>query len=179
MEHFLLKSIKKEIKLPINPLILENTKMDIRHPEYFRAENEKSLQLYLLLHIEQYFPDVTRLLMYEEAIIHNRTDLGKVDFVFLTNNMKILLVETKYLDFSKTGSTAKVKRTKSRNKVLEQVLQLKKSIVEFWGLPKTIVRCGVFTNDKNLQFHPSLGVTTRFVEYGDFLTWIQKNREKI
>jgi hypothetical protein len=119
-----------------------------------------------------------RLLLYEQPIYRNRTDIGKVDLVFLARNKQILLVETKYIDFNRTGRTAKTKRTKNRNKVIEQSLRLRESLHHYHGIPKRSIICGIFTNDGNLQVHPSLKILVRSVEHRDFLKWLEGNRHE-
>jgi hypothetical protein len=54
--------------------------------------------------------------------VSGRSDLGRGDLVFTDGVGHFAVVELKFIDLTRTGPTARVKRTKSRGKVFEQAV---------------------------------------------------------
>ena len=60
--------------------------------------SEGSLQAYLYLNFEQLFSECKELLLFERPLINRKsTQFGKLDFLFLTHNNKLMIVELKLL----------------------------------------------------------------------------------
>lgn len=116
----------------------------------FPYDDEFLLQAYLFFNIHKVFPSCKQILLWEKAPISDRTDLGKCDFVYLTQENSLFLIETKFIDTNASGATAKTRRTKHRNKVIEQVLTLKQTFSNYWSISTGQFQCGVFTTDPSV-----------------------------
>jgi hypothetical protein len=131
----------------------------------FPYDKELLLQAYVHLNIHQYLPNCDRLLLFEKSPdLAHRTDLGKCDFVYLTQHHTLVLIETKYIDLDAHGTTAQRRRTKKRKDVLAQVDKLKTFFKDYWFISPEMVECAVFTTD------PSLA--SRAAEFGIRSEWI-------
>ena len=97
----------------------------------FPYDKELLLQAYLYLNIQNLFPSCSDLLLFEKSPIADYTDLGKCDFVYLTSDKKLLLIETKFIDTTASGATERKRRNKHRNKVFEKVRTLKKRYSQY------------------------------------------------
>ncbi len=139
----------------------------------FPYDKELLLQAFVYLNIERYLPNCDRLLLFEKSPdLGNRTDLGKCDFVYLTTDPTIVLIETKYIDLIAHGTTAQRRRTKKRKDVLEQVGKLKTFLSEHWQLPIECFECAVFTTDPSLASRGvEQGITTEFVSIDALFEW--------
>ena len=117
----------------------------------FPYDKELLLQAFVYLNIHQYWPSCDRLLLFEKSPdLGHRTDLGKCDFVYLTTQNTLVLIETKYIDLAAHGATAQRRRTKKRKDVLDQVGKLKQFLSSYWELPIHLLECAVFTTDPSL-----------------------------
>lgn len=116
----------------------------------FPYDNELLLQAYLFLNIHEIFPQCHELLLFEKPPYGDFTNVGKCDFVYLTQNQVIVLIETKYIDTRATGDTERKRRNKHRNKVIDQVLRLKETFREHWGFEPAQIECAVFTTDASI-----------------------------
>jgi hypothetical protein len=144
----------------------------------FPYDKELLLQAFVYLNIEQYLPHCDRLLLFEKSPdLGNRTDLGKCDFVYLTTQQTLCLIETKYIDLAAHGTTAQRRRTKKRKDVLEQVGKLKTYLSENWQIPIERFECAVLTTDPSLV---SRGVehdiVTQFVSIDALFRWQAQHR---
>jgi hypothetical protein len=130
------------------------------------------------LNIERYVPTCDRLLLFEKSPdLGNRTDLGKCDFVYLTTEQTLFLIETKYIDLTAHGTTAQRRRTKKRKDVLEQVDRLKTFLSEHWNIPISQLECAVFTTDPSLVSRGAEnGILTEFVSIDDLFQWKSQQR---
>ena len=138
----------------------------------FPYDNELLLQSYLFLNIHTVFPLCQELLLFEKPPYGGYTNKGKCDFVYLTSDHKLLLIETKYIDLNSSGGTKRKRRNKHRNKVFEQVIGLKQIFCEYWGVPKECVECAVFTTDPHLSLRGAeLVVDAQFILISDLLDW--------
>ncbi len=139
----------------------------------FPYDKELLLQAFVYLNIGQYLPSCDRLLLFEKSPdLGNRTDLGKCDFVYLTAQQTLFLIETKYIDLDAHGTTAQRRRTKKRKDVLEQVGKLKAFLSENWNIPINRLECAVFTTDPNLASRGSeTGILTKFISIEDLFEW--------
>jgi hypothetical protein len=139
----------------------------------FPYDQELLLQAFVYLNIGQYLPTCDRLLLFEKSPdLGNRTDLGKCDFVYLTTQQTLFLIETKYIDLTAHGTTAQRRRTKKRKDVLEQVGKLKTLLSTTWNIPIHCFECAVFTTDPSLVARSAEnGILTEFVSIDDLLEW--------
>ena len=138
----------------------------------FPYDNELLLQAYLFLTIETVFPVCHELLLFEKPPYGGYTNKGKCDFVYLTADHQLLLVETKYIDLASSGGTKRKRRNKHRNKVFEQVLGLKKIFCEHWEMPEECIKCAVFTTDPHLSERGGgLEVEAQFISMTELFAW--------
>lgn len=113
----------------------------------FPYDNELLLQAYLYLNSRSIFPTCRDLLLFEKAPIANRTDFGKCDLIYLTDDDCVFSIETKYIDTVTTGATERKRRNKHRNDAIDQALARREQLREAWGLPGDRLLCGTFTTD--------------------------------
>lgn len=134
----------------IQPQSQDNIKRFFEGVVGFPYDKELLLQSYLFLNIKKLFPFCKELLLFEKSPVGDYTDLGKCDFVYLTDKESLFLIETKYIDTDATGATERKRRNKHRNKVFEQVLVLKDTFNKAWNIPINQLECGIFTTDSDL-----------------------------
>ena len=138
----------------------------------FPYDNELLLQSYLYLNIYDIFPECQELLLFEKPPYGGYTNKGKCDFVYLTTDQELLLIETKYIDLMSSGGTKRKRRNKHRNKVFEQVLGLKKIFCEHWKMPESCIDCAVFTTDPHLSSRgEELDVDAQFIDIAELFAW--------
>jgi hypothetical protein len=141
----------------------------------FPYDQELLLQAFLFLNIQQFFPDCTELLLFEKSPIGNYTNLGKCDFVYLTAQGHLRLIETKFIDTKATGATEITRRNKHKNKVFEQVISLKSKFSEYWKLPIEQLECSVFTTDLQIVDRGyAFDVVTKSIPIYTLEQWQQK-----
>ncbi|HEY9824310.1 MAG TPA: hypothetical protein V6D19_02615 [Stenomitos sp.] len=147
----------------------------------FPYDKELLLQAFVYLNIQQYLPMCDRLLLFEKSPdLGNRTDLGKCDFVYLTVQQTLVLVETKYIDLVAHGTTAQRRRTKKRKDVLQQVDKLKQFLSSFWQIPLDRFECAVFTTDPSLASRAAEnGVISEFVSIDALMAWRMQYWEQL
>lgn len=134
------------------------------------VKSEPQLQLYLYHNITRHFPTIRKddLLLYEQAIFENRTDVSKIDFLFKTQNSQLMVIEVKYLDFRVSGKTAKTRRNKHRSKVRDQVRKHASLIEREFNLNPEDVIGAVFTNEDRFRLNlPSIYAGIKFVSVTD------------
>ena len=177
-----------EVQASLNPFIQACQTIQPENPEDIRRffegvvgfpyDKELLLQAFVYLNIERYLPTCDRLLLFEKSPdLGNRTDLGKCDFVYLTTQKTLFLIETKYIDLAAHGTTAQRRRTKKRKDVLEQVDRLKTFLSEHWTIPVDRFKCAVFTTDPNLVSRGAEnGILTEFVSIDDLFEWKAQQR---
>ena len=138
----------------------------------FPYDKELLLQAYLYLNIKKLFPSCSELLLFEKSPISDYTDLGKCDFVYLTLDKKLFLIETKFIDTTASGATERKRRNKHRNKVFEQVITLKNRFGQYWNIKVEELECGVFTTDPEIDWRGNnVNVTTKSVSIGNLEEW--------
>ncbi|MEM7724766.1 MAG: hypothetical protein AAF208_00145 [Cyanobacteria bacterium P01_A01_bin.45] len=138
----------------------------------FPYDKELLLQAYLFLNIADIFPSCLELLLFEKSPIADYTDLGKCDFVYLTSEYKLFIIETKFIDTEATGATERKRRNKHRNKVFEQVITLKKRFSEYWGIKSKKLDCGVFTTDSEVSWRGNeMNVVAKSVKIDKLEQW--------
>lgn len=151
---------------------------------FFPFDKELLLQAHLFFTINDRFPECERLLLFEKAPFEGRTDLGKCDFVYLTKQGTILLIETKFIDMVRpesnnesakncgSGKTWRTQRTGKRKQVFEQVQTLKESFASVSKIHDSMFDCAVFTTDRGLMNHFNAGeIQVGFIDQGDLETW--------
>jgi len=142
---------------------------------------ELLLQAFLFFNIQKYFPSCKELILFEESPdILGNTHLGKCDLVYLTERDSLFLIETKYIDTQATGDTAKKRRNKHRNKVINQVIEFRNKLNEYWHIPIKQLICGVFTTDSQPNFRGfGSDVVTKSVSILDLKEWQENLRNEI
>ncbi|MBW4561211.1 MAG: hypothetical protein KME32_08625 [Mojavia pulchra JT2-VF2] len=156
----------------IQPQTQEDIKKFFEGVIAFPYDKELLLQAYLFLNIQKFFPSCTELLLFEKSPIADYTDLGKCDFLFLTLQGNLFLIETKFIDTEATGATERKRRNKHRNKVFEQVITLKSRFSEYWSIRNEQLECGVFTTDPELDWRGNgVNVITKSVTIDNLEQW--------
>ncbi|MDJ0733106.1 MAG: hypothetical protein QNJ47_03320 [Nostocaceae cyanobacterium] len=141
----------------------------------FPYDKELLLQSYLFLNIKHLFPICSELLLFEKSPIADYTDLGKCDFVYLTPQFDLFLIETKFIDTQAKGATERKRRNKHRNKVFEQVMTLKSRFSQYWNIDLEELKCGVFTTDADVSWRGNRGngvnIVTKSVSIEQLEKW--------
>jgi len=161
----------------IQPQTQEDIKQFFEGVIVFPYDKELLLQAYLFLNIKALFPNCCELLLFEKSPIADYTDLGKCDFVYLTLQGNLFLIETKFIDTEATGATERKRRNKHRNKVFEQVITLKNRFSEYWDIRLEQLECGVFTTDAEVDWRGSgVNVVTKSVSIEQLEKWRRSYR---
>jgi hypothetical protein len=156
----------------IQPQPYEDIKRFFEGVVGFPYDKELLLQAYLFLNIQKIFPFCYELLLFEKSPIADYTDLGKCDFVYLTSEEKIFIIETKFIDTTARGATERKRRNKHRNKVFEQVLTLKSRFSEYWQIDLEQLECAVFTTDLEVAWRGNgANVLTEAVSINKLESW--------
>ncbi|MBD2500919.1 hypothetical protein [Anabaena azotica] len=156
----------------IQPQTQEDIKRFFEGVIAFPYDKELLLQAYLFLNIKSLFPSCYELLLFEKSPIADYTDLGKCDFVYLTYQGNLFLIETKFIDTEATGATERKRRNKHRNKVFEQVITLKSRFGEYWDIRSEQLECGVFTTDSEIDWRGDcVNVVTKSISIDNLERW--------
>lgn len=159
----------------LQPQSPENIKRFFEGVVLFPYDKELLLQAYLYLNIKNIFPLCTELLLFEKALNGENTDLGKCDFVYLTKENNLLLIETKFIDIQVKGRTKKTRRTQHRTKVIEQVVDLKTKFSTYYKIPNEKIHCGIFTTDPALiKRSKQLNIITASISIDCLNQWQQQ-----
>jgi len=156
----------------IQPQSQEDIKRFFEGVVGFPYDKELLLQAYLFLNISHLFPSCLELLLFEKSPIADYTDLGKCDFVYLTLQGSLFLIETKFIDTTATGATERKRRNKHRNKVFEQAIRLQKRFSQDWNIKLDQLECAVFTTDPDIDWRGNgVNVISKFVAVEDLEHW--------
>ncbi|WP_026100302.1 hypothetical protein [Fortiea contorta] len=156
----------------IQPQSREDIKKFFEGVILFPYDKELLLQAYLFLNLKILFPWCTELLLFEKSPIADYTDLGKCDFVYLTTQGNLFIIETKFIDTAATGATERKRRNKHRNKVFDQVMTLKSRFSEYWNIDKEQLECGVFTTDPEVDWRGNgVNVITKSISIEHLEAW--------
>ncbi len=156
----------------IQPQTQEDIKKFFEGVIVFPYDKELLLQAYLFLNLRNLFPSCSELLLFEKSPIADYTDLGKCDFVYLTRQGSLFLIETKFIDTQATGATERKRRNKHRNKVFEQVITLKSRFSQYWNITSEELECGVFTTDPELDWRGNdVNVVTKSISIEYLEEW--------
>ncbi|AFY34440.1 hypothetical protein [Calothrix sp. PCC 7507] len=156
----------------IQPQTREDIKKFFEGVIVFPYDKELLLQAYLFLNLKTLFPSCSELLLFEKSPIADYTDLGKCDFVYLTSQGNIFIIETKFIDTEATGATERKRRNKHRNKVFEQVITLKSRFSEYWSIRNEQLECGVFTTDPDVDWRGNgVNVVTKSISIEHLEAW--------
>lgn len=156
----------------IQPQTQEDIKKFFEGVIVFPYDKELLLQAYLFLNLKHLFPSCSELLLFEKSPIADYTDLGKCDFVYLTKQGNLLLIETKFIDTLATGATERKRRNKHRNKVFEQVITLKGRFSQYWNITPEQLECGVFTTDPDVDWRGNdVNVVTKSISIQHLEEW--------
>lgn len=147
---------------------------------FFPYDKELLLQAFLFLNINRYFRCCTELLLFERSPNgENNTDQGKCDFVYLTQDKQVALIETKFIDTENTGETERKRRTSHKKKVFDQVFTLKQKFSSQWDLPAEAVTCGVFTTADLSSRSESAFADVKHVSMEELRRWQQEMKKKL
>lgn len=161
-------SLNKSLKNRFDHYIYNNQNISHNNLE------ETDLQIYLFFNFQKHFPDCTQVILHEQELIEGRTDLGKLDYLFLTKKCHIMIVETKLIDDERTGKQIRTNRNKKRNKVRKQVKNWKKSLSSHYEIPEKHIHCGIFTNDDFYHKMPSPDIIEETISNDDLIQWFKK-----
>jgi hypothetical protein len=143
-------------------------------------DRETLLQAFLFFNANLFFPECTAILMYEQTPnLSNQTQLGKCDFVCLTSQDRVLIIETKFIDYNNFGRTARNRRNNHQNKVINQVLNFRGKLSEYWSIPFEMIDCGVFTTKDLSNRGEYNSVIAKHISIEDLNMWQQHERNKI
>ncbi len=170
---------------PMNPLIefldycsicqpqsIENIQRFFEGVVCFPYDQEMLLQAYLFLNIEHIFDQCDRLLLFEKPPYGEYTNIGKCDFVYLTKNQRIFLIETKYIDITASGDTERKRRNKHRNKVINQVQSLTETFCNYWKFRADQIEGAVFTTDPTIRERSQkANIQSKFIAPEDLRDW--------
>lgn len=141
----------------------------------FPYDRELLLQAYLFLNIKNLFPLCSELLLFEQALVKNNTNLGKCDFIYLTDENNLFLIETKYINTAETGRTAITRRTQHRKKVFEQVFSWQNKLNKYCHIPTQQIECAIFTTDPTLiERTEAIDVVTQSISICELEQWQKK-----
>ena len=140
---------------------------------------ERMLQTYLFFNIESFFPDCKELLLYERPLVDRKsTNLGRLDFAFLTSENKIRLIETKVIDTESSGRTASCRRRRHRQKLAEQVLRGKRLLSYCFQIPLNLIECSVFTTDSHMndrvRWYCKNQIDCEYISMSNLRRWFQE-----
>jgi len=138
---------------------------------FFPYDNELLLQAFLFLNTSSYFPFCTDLLLFEKSPNGENTDQGKCDFVYLTRDHRIALIETKFIDTENTGPTERRRRTEHRKKVFEQVTNLRQGFSDTWSIPTKLIDCYVFTTEDLRHRDEATTIEAKYIPIRGLKKW--------
>jgi hypothetical protein len=141
---------------------------------FFPYDDELLLQAFLFLNIKNYFPACSELLLFEKSPNGENTDQGKCDFVYLTEDNRIALIETKFVDTEDCGSTERKRRNRHRNKVFQQVIELSQKFSDQWNIPIELIDCCIFTTEDLAHRDEAANINARHVPVTALKQWQQE-----
>lgn len=141
---------------------------------FFPYDNELLLQAFLFLNINDYFPACSELLLFERSPNGENTDQGKCDFVYLTKDNRIALIETKFIDTGSSGSTERTRRNGHRSKVFKQVITLREKFSEIGKVPLELIDCCVFTTEDLAHRDEAVDINAKYVLIKRLKQWQQQ-----
>lgn len=157
------------------PYSFENIQRFFEGVVCFPYDQELLLQAYLFLNIKQIFAQCDRLLLFEKPPYGEYTNIGKCDFVYLTQDRRILLIETKYIDTTASGDTERKRRNKHRNKVISQVQSLTATFCAHWGFEPEQIEGAVFTTDPTItERSQRANILSQFIATSALMEWQQQ-----
>ncbi len=157
------------------PYTFENIQRFFEGVVCFPYDQELLLQAYLFLNIKQIFAQCDRLLLFEKPPYGGYTNVGKCDFVYLTHDNQILLIETKYIDTIASGDTERKRRNKHRNKVISQVQSLTVTFCDHWGFEPEQIEGAVFTTDPTIaERSQRANILSQYIETDILMEWQQQ-----
>ena len=152
----------------------------------FPLDPEPLMHAYLWFNREDLFPQVKELILYEKPIGRMRLpNDSKVDFVFLTKDDRLLLVEVKYFPESsetsdgrnRNGKTVRTERKNKRKKIPKQLRNDVKHLIEpdrdkGWGIPWEKIEFGVLSNDDLIENRKDeIKIEFKVISWKDLNRW--------
>ncbi len=109
--------------------------------------DEFKLKRGLVLRSAELIPGYPFIVDDEWDVVPGKTNNGRGDLVFTDGEGGFAVVEVKYIDLDRSGSTARSKRTDSRKKVVEQAMDYARLLYARVG-PAARVEAYSFTNER-------------------------------
>lgn len=130
--------------------------LHIRSEPFFRGiiaipiSQEYLLQAYFIMNLTEMLGKKATLILYESPIPEERSDQGRVDLILLTDENKLLVVESKYIDF-RPGRTKRASRTGHRKIVREQINFTCSKLIENYQISSDLIERAILTNDEKIR----------------------------
>ncbi len=163
----------------VQPQSREDIKRFFEGVIFFPYDNELRLQAFLFFNLQNYFPSCTDLLLFEKSPNGKNTEFGKCDFVYLTNNGRIRLIETKFIDTRSTGKTERTRRNDHRSKVFKQVTDLRKEFSSRCDIPVNLIDCCVFTTEDLTHREEAGEVQAKYVSIATLDKWQEEEKNRL
>lgn len=90
-------------------------------------------------------------------------NLGRGDLVFADGEGRFAVVEVKFIDLGRSGSTVRAKRTESRKKVVEQARDYASKLAALLGPDVTVEACWYTNEEPEAVRHDTHGCEGSFV----------------
>lgn len=146
----------------------------------YSNDKETLLQAFLFFNVDRFFPEHTYILMYEQTPnLSNATQTGKCDFVCISRAGRVIVIETKFIDYHDYGSTARKRRNNHRQKVINQSVNFRAKLSEQWSIPIDLIDCGVFTTEDLRNRGKHSNIISRHISIEDLNIWHQEEKKKI
>ena len=150
--------------------------LHIRSEPFFRGivaipiSQEYLLQAYFVLNLSMKLERNATLILYESSLPEEKSHRGKVDLILLTDENKLLVMESKYIDHH-PGRTKRSSRTEHRKKVREQVNSICSKLMEDHQIPSYRIERAILTNDEKMKKEEGGDIKVVFVSDSDLETW--------
>jgi len=163
----------------VQPQSREDIKRFFEGVIFFPYDNELGLQAFLFFNLKNYFPLCTDLLLFEKSPNGKNTEFGKCDFVYLSSNGRITLIETKFIVTGSTGKTERTRRNDHRSKVFKQVIDLRKEFSSTWDIPVNLIDCCVFTTEDLTHREEAGEIQAKYVSIATLKQWQQDEKNRL
>jgi len=153
--------------------------LHIRSEPFFRGivsipiSQEYLLQAHFVMNLSKMPGRNATLILYESPLPEEKSNQGKVDLILLTDENKLLVVESKYINHQ-PGRTKRSSRTEHRKKVREQVDSICSMLIEDHQISSDLIERTILTNDEKLKKEEGDNIKVVFVSDGDLETWRER-----
>ncbi|WP_373540923.1 hypothetical protein [Chamaesiphon sp.] len=144
------------------------------------CDKEMLLQAFLFFNIDRFFPEYTNILMYEQTPdLSDATQSGKCDFVYISKARRVMIIETKFIDYNHFGPTARKRRNNHRQKVVNQSVDFRAKLSRQWSIPIEIIDCSIFTTEDLNYREKNNNIISKYISIEDLNTWHQEEKKRI